>query len=159
MEDKCKSYHTQNVTKFTYNRFTGDCDGSYTVQEGRCWGTKECEPCSCGGNRSKCDFYPEVRENGSESKDISAEKIDIETTETIRFTLEDTSVIIKFTADEIENLWLFFDTYYLTNFQDLFELDELDNPGYIECMAILYRKLEKAFEESKNASTSSKVSS
>ncbi len=28
---------------------------------GVCWGTKEMEPCSCGGNKSKCDFYPEVR--------------------------------------------------------------------------------------------------
>ena len=73
MGDKCKSYHTQDVTKFTYNRFTGDCDGSYTVQEGRCWGTKECEPCNCDGNRYKCDFYPEVREKGNEPKNMSAE--------------------------------------------------------------------------------------
>lgn len=24
-------------------------------------GTKEVEPCSCGGDKSKCDFYPEKR--------------------------------------------------------------------------------------------------
>ena len=29
---------------------------------GRCWGTKECEPCYCGGDESKCDFYPKKRE-------------------------------------------------------------------------------------------------
>lgn len=29
---------------------------------GVCYGTKEKEPCSCGGNPTKCDFYEEVRE-------------------------------------------------------------------------------------------------
>lgn len=28
---------------------------------GVCYGTKECDPCSCGGDKSKCDFYPERR--------------------------------------------------------------------------------------------------
>lgn len=28
----------------------------------RCWGTRECDECSCGGDRTKCNFYPEVRE-------------------------------------------------------------------------------------------------
>ena len=27
----------------------------------RCYGTKEAEYCSCGGDESKCDFYPEKR--------------------------------------------------------------------------------------------------
>lgn len=26
-----------------------------------CWGTKEREACSCGGDRNKCDFYEDVR--------------------------------------------------------------------------------------------------
>ena len=26
-----------------------------------CYGTKEMEECSCGGDKSKCDFYPENR--------------------------------------------------------------------------------------------------
>lgn len=26
-----------------------------------CTGTREQDPCSCGGDRTKCDFYPEVR--------------------------------------------------------------------------------------------------
>lgn len=29
--------------------------------EYRCYGTKELEICRCGGNKSKCDFYPEKR--------------------------------------------------------------------------------------------------
>ena len=27
-----------------------------------CMGTKEQDECTCGGDRTKCDFYPEVRE-------------------------------------------------------------------------------------------------
>ena len=38
------------------------CD-SYTTYygESRCLGTKEVETCSCGGDKSKCDFYPKKR--------------------------------------------------------------------------------------------------
>ena len=38
------------------------CD-SYTTYSGesRCLGTKECDRCNCGGDESKCDFYPEKR--------------------------------------------------------------------------------------------------
>ena len=28
---------------------------------GTCWGTRECEECSCNGDESKCNFYPEKR--------------------------------------------------------------------------------------------------
>jgi hypothetical protein len=36
-----------------------DCyDGDYEV----CNGTKGREPCKCGGNPRKCDFYPELRD-------------------------------------------------------------------------------------------------
>ncbi len=28
----------------------------------KCNGTRERDECSCGGDRTKCDFYPEVRE-------------------------------------------------------------------------------------------------
>lgn len=38
------------------------CD-SYTTYSGesRCLGTKEIDRCNCGGDESKCDFYPEKR--------------------------------------------------------------------------------------------------
>ena len=38
---------------------TCDC-----YSDGRCIGTKEIDPCSCGGVRSKCDFYENVRREG-----------------------------------------------------------------------------------------------
>jgi hypothetical protein len=30
-----------------------------------CYGTKEIDVCSCDGDKSKCDFYPEVREKAN----------------------------------------------------------------------------------------------
>ena len=49
------------------------CD-SYTTYSGesRCLGTKEVETCSCGGDESKCDFYPEKRK-AAEKKMNTAE--------------------------------------------------------------------------------------
>lgn len=31
----------------------------------RCFGTREIEECSCGGDRSKCDFYPNIRKHAN----------------------------------------------------------------------------------------------
>ena len=33
-----------------------------------CYGTKEMEECSCGGDKSKCDFYPEKRQQKTANK-------------------------------------------------------------------------------------------
>lgn len=52
MKSNCDCYHTQR--KLIY--------GYYPLDVGICWGTKEMEECNCGGNRTKCDFYPKVRE-------------------------------------------------------------------------------------------------
>lgn len=41
------------------DRPSDTCDGYH---DGSCWGTKEREPCSCGGDKSKCDFYEHVRQ-------------------------------------------------------------------------------------------------
>jgi len=60
---KCDCYHIQTKRQYTYNPITGDPIG-HDVKIGVCWGTKECEECSCGGDETKCDFYPEVRKRG-----------------------------------------------------------------------------------------------
>ena len=39
-----------------------DPETPITTLVSRCYGTKECDICVCGGDRTKCDFYPEVRE-------------------------------------------------------------------------------------------------
>ena len=33
----------------------------FDIGNARCFGTRECDPCLCGGDESKCDFYPEKR--------------------------------------------------------------------------------------------------
>lgn len=62
----CSCYHTRT------DIFTGKTGfGAYKkeIKVGECWGTKEREECSCGGDTSKCDFYPEKR---GESKQTPA---------------------------------------------------------------------------------------
>ena len=65
--NKCDCYHTEIRRRYTYNQFTGAPIG-HDIEIGVCWGTKECEQCSCGGDTCKCDFYPEVRNKGRKSK-------------------------------------------------------------------------------------------
>lgn len=55
--NKCSCYFTEEKYKIYYpfNRY-------HLVTVGRCNGTKERDECSCNGDKTKCDFYPEVRE-------------------------------------------------------------------------------------------------
>ena len=55
--EKCSSYHIKR-----YIRGWKDSNTPiYEREVGVCWGTKECEECSCEGDKAKCDFYPELR--------------------------------------------------------------------------------------------------
>ena len=35
---------------------------------GYCWGTKDMEVCTCGGDKTKCDFYPDVKLKAQKEK-------------------------------------------------------------------------------------------
>lgn len=50
---QCDCHHTTTYTR---------CDGLKAFIKHECWGTRERDECSCGGDRTKCDFYPDVRE-------------------------------------------------------------------------------------------------
>ena len=39
------------------------CDA---YKNGRCLGTKEVDPCNCGGDKVKCSFYENIRKQGRE---------------------------------------------------------------------------------------------
>lgn len=54
---KCEHWHKTTVQKYDPWRDLWLPSDLY-----RCWGTKEAEICSCGGDPTKCDFYPEKRE-------------------------------------------------------------------------------------------------
>lgn len=57
----CKCYHA-------------DCN--FLGKIGVCWGTKECEPCSCGGDEAKCNFYDYIRERAKKSTtNLEAQKV------------------------------------------------------------------------------------
>lgn len=50
MNNKCNCYHEEYGTA-------------------ECWGTKERELCSCNGDQTKCDFYPDVRAKAKKNRE------------------------------------------------------------------------------------------
>lgn len=69
MKHKCNCYHKENKKIYTYHPATG-LPIEHNVDVGICWGTKEMDECDCGGNKIKCDFYPEVREEAKRDATI-----------------------------------------------------------------------------------------
>ena len=56
---KCPCYHDEE---------------NWLHERGVCWGTKEREPCSCGGDELKCNFYEEVRNTAKREKEQADSK-------------------------------------------------------------------------------------
>lgn len=62
---KCDSYRTKKVRRYLteyekgfYTALHGRSPVDYIVEDqSYCMGTKECESCTCGGDKRKCDFY------------------------------------------------------------------------------------------------------
>lgn len=62
---KCDSYRTKKVRRYLteyekgfYAALHGRSPVDYIVEnQSYCMGTKECESCTCGGDKRKCDFY------------------------------------------------------------------------------------------------------
>ena len=73
----------------------------------RCNGTRERDECSCGGDRTKCDFYPEVREKVKKG----LEKI-VTNADYIRAMTDDELADFFFESPEVE----FGICYYCRNF-------------------------------------------
>lgn len=57
---KCDCYHITAKRHYIYDVVTGKSI-PVEIKVGECWGTRECDECRCGGDRSKCDFYEDVR--------------------------------------------------------------------------------------------------
>lgn len=72
--NKCECYRAR-----TERRYFSDYDKGYAAAQGKllpdyedicesiCLGTKEVDYCNCGGDRSKCDFYENVRQEARRS--------------------------------------------------------------------------------------------
>lgn len=56
----CECYHEKKSVGYLTHPWPG-CPQQITITVGECWGTRERDMCSCKGNTSKCDFYPEKR--------------------------------------------------------------------------------------------------
>ena len=61
---KCDCYDKKEVYRFDPNNF----NHRQTETVGVCNGTRERDECSCNGDQSKCNFYPEKRKKAVESK-------------------------------------------------------------------------------------------
>ena len=63
---ECDCYRAKKVRRYLteyekgfYTSLYGRAQADYIVEnQSYCIGTKECECCTCGGDRRKCDFYP-----------------------------------------------------------------------------------------------------
>lgn len=72
--NKCHCYRIR-----TERRYFSNYDNGYAAAQGKllpdyedicesiCLGTKEVDYCNCGGDRSKCDFYENVRQTAQRS--------------------------------------------------------------------------------------------
>ena len=66
---QCNCYRTRTERRYfsDYDKGCAAAQGKLLpdyedICEGICLGTKEADYCSCGGDRSKCDFYESVRQ-------------------------------------------------------------------------------------------------
>lgn len=57
--EKCSCYHEREVCY-------SSCPPKFRTY-GICYGTRECEECNCGGDESKCTFYPEKRKKAEKT--------------------------------------------------------------------------------------------
>ena len=76
----CKCYHAER---------------NFVRKIGVCWGTKEREACSCGGDAAKCDFYDYVRERAKKpptNYDLLIQKTPEEMAEWIRDQIIDRNI-------------------------------------------------------------------
>ena len=120
---KCDCYQEGIRPEPRYSQYTGQYVKSVNVKYSYCNGTKEREDCSCGGDRSKCDFYHEIKEkaiketNASlyynydgvaiETTDLNAYKSIIIDAETIKLRQKDLDITINISndfLDKIENI-------------------------------------------------------
>lgn len=70
--NKCDCYHVYDKWIYSYCPYTGQPE-KHIKDVGVCLGTKEVDECSCGGDRTRCNFYPHVREKAKNDSWIITE--------------------------------------------------------------------------------------
>lgn len=94
--DVCDCYHTRD--KRIRESFYGKA-----IREliGECWGTRERDECACGGDPSKCDFYPEKRKKYKGASDTMTCNIKTYIKEKIKLLNQ---LCIRLTNEQLEHL-------------------------------------------------------
>lgn len=100
--EKCDCYHEE----YEIAGWLGPYEQIRKLRK-RCNGTRERDECSCGGDRTKCDFYPEVREKAKKE----LKKI-VTNADHIRAMTDDELADFFFESPEVE----FGICYYCKNF-------------------------------------------
>lgn len=75
--NKCDCYYEKPYKCPVYGRYTGQIEYYEEQMIGYCYGTKECEQCSCNGNESQCTFYAEVRKRTKTERTETVDKQEI----------------------------------------------------------------------------------
>lgn len=86
----CKCYHA---------------DKNFLGKIGVCWGTKECDACSCGGDESKCDFYEDKRKKAT-PKTTRADRIRAMSDEELAYYLNNVETDGRVYGPQGEAYWL-----------------------------------------------------
>ena len=125
--DKCECYHVRKYIDLpksvvTNNKFLTTYGNIKYISE--CWGTKECEECTCGGDTTKCDFYPEKRKENKimktfEMMNLAHKTHKIYKSQDMRFDY------LKGFCDKNGNLWEGYSFKYLN---DLFDAEWTEKP-------------------------------
>ena len=96
--EKCDCYRIELRKAYTYHPITGQFVKHDTIV-GVCWGTKEIDKCDCGGDKTKCDFYSEVRDKAQ--CELEYEKV-VTNADKIRSMTNDELADFFFESPEIE---------------------------------------------------------
>ena len=126
---KCDCYREGIKAEPRYSQYTRAYVGAVDVKYEYCTGTKELDECSCGGDRTKCDFYPEIREEA-----IKEEKF----LENINPYFDEDGTIWFKAIDGI--------SIRITN-EDLYFIDKYGNETYIKGNNISFKRNTPSYEE------------
>lgn len=123
---------------------------TYGGVRGVCWGTKEQEHCTCGGNPLRCDFYPEKIEKTKDEYDICCETCKRYDEEYDDWCMKHCKNGVSFSSDEYKNLPLMWEeaseentdvtskenqeTHSTTTPPSMVEHPQHYNQGGIECI-------------------------
>ena len=105
--NKCDCYHIESKHKYTYHPITRE-PIKHNTTVGVCWGTSEIDECNCGGDKTKCDFYSEIKEKAKGRDKVNIEDclvIGVDINEKENPTILVTRIVDDFRFKVVNQLW------------------------------------------------------